>query len=411
MRKLGRSLDRRDRLMLAISLGFVVLLILIVAVATPVEDDSNPTPSSYSAQANGAKAAYLLLQRSGYRVERWTRPLSSLAAQADEHTVVVLAEPYFFNVAAAREAVQQILARGGRVLATGLTGGMMLPENEVRPFPRIPAPECNLAANGFGAIAGSGDVRLAPQATWRQINPRHHTEFTCNGNAAVVSYRFGKGQAIWWAGSQPLQNSGIATADNLSLLLASVGSPAEARVVWDESLHGDVEEAGLWSYARGTPLPWVWLQLALGAALLIFSFSRRSGPLRPDPVASRATPTEFAQSLGALYHEAGAAGAALSTLYQRFRFRLEEQLGIAHSGQTDPGQLARAAAVRFGYDPAGLERDLTACEAAARGGAIPEKLALALAQALHDYEIRLQHHLPANHSAGGSFGRARTNSQ
>ena len=56
-------------------------------------NDDNPVPSSYLTGKHGARAAYDLLQASGYNVQRWEQPLSDLAGQADAQTVVILAEP------------------------------------------------------------------------------------------------------------------------------------------------------------------------------------------------------------------------------------------------------------------------------------------------------------------------------
>lgn len=400
MKEFLASLDQRDRRLLAVSLGATLLLIVLAAVLAPQDDGSNPTPSSYSSQTHGAKAAYLLLERSGYNVKRWTRPLNDLPVETEEHTTLVLAEPYFMSVDGAKEPVKEVLVHGGRVLATGFTGGLVLPGNKVAPNPSNVIEECKAEANGFGAIADSGDVRITPASTWEQTNPTHYVEYTCKGKPVVVTYRFGKGEAIWWANSLPLENTGIERGDNLSLFLRSIGPAAGTHVIWDESLHGDQSGAGLWSYARGTPLYLIWWQLALVAGLLIFSYSRRSGPLRPDPAASRATPIEFVQSLGALYQKAGATNTAVAIVQQRFRFLLEEQLGIGHSGKAGARQIAEAVERRFGYDSAGIERDLNACEEAARGAPLSEKQALALVQALRDHEERLYKQVPSAPDGG-----------
>ena len=50
-------------------------------------------PSSYLTGKHGARAAYEMLQASGYNVQRWEQPLSDLAERADAQTVVIFAEP------------------------------------------------------------------------------------------------------------------------------------------------------------------------------------------------------------------------------------------------------------------------------------------------------------------------------
>ena len=95
--KLFASLDAKDRRMLLITLGLVAVLFSVLAIFTPGEDpNKNPIPNSYLTGQHGAKAAFTLLQQSGYTVERWEQPLSdlaALAAQSGPRTVLILAEP------------------------------------------------------------------------------------------------------------------------------------------------------------------------------------------------------------------------------------------------------------------------------------------------------------------------------
>ena len=53
--------------------------------------------------------------------------------------------------------------------------------------------------------------------------------------------------------------------------------------------------------------------------LVLFSFSRRSGPTRAMPLPARSTPVEFLEALGSLYAEAGASATAVELAYERFR--------------------------------------------------------------------------------------------
>ena len=52
---------------------------------------------------------------------------------------------------------------------------------------------------------------------------------------------------------------------------------------------------------------------------MVFSFSRRSGPLRDLPPPPRVTPIEFLDALGSLYRNAGAASTAVTIAWERFR--------------------------------------------------------------------------------------------
>ena len=121
--KFMSSLDPKDRRLLLWSIAVAIGLAVIIGVVMPNENnDDNPMPSTYLSGQHGARAAYESLLRSGYNIERWERPLSELAATAGPNTVIIFARP-FTRETEDINAVQQIVERGGRVLATGLWGG------------------------------------------------------------------------------------------------------------------------------------------------------------------------------------------------------------------------------------------------------------------------------------------------
>jgi hypothetical protein len=354
-------------------------LIVVLALFSPSNDDQDLTPSSYSTAPHGAKAAFELLREAGYQVERQSESLTQIEDRVDEHVTVVFAEPFLQNVTDSREAVKTLLDKGARVLVTGYTGGLLVPGNavEVNRYSQSP---CDAEANGFGQLAGSGTIRMRPEARWKQSNPLQQVDYTCRGDAVAVTYRSGKGMVIWWASSLPLENCGLQQVDNLVFFLNSIGPPANTHIFWDESLHGD--SPSLLSYTRGTPLHWIGWQLILVAALLLWSYGRRSGPLRPDPLTPRTTQIEFVHSLGSLYQAASANQLAVSGAYQHFRQRLERLFAIpqSSSAQTLGPVLAR----HFGAESEQLQQTLVASEQAMGMESLSSKTALTRVQALHD---------------------------
>jgi len=392
------SMDGRDRTLLMGCGALAGIFVIVLALFSPARDNDDPTPSSYSTAPHGAKAGYELLRQSGYHVERQSEPLAQIEDQVDQHSTVVFAEPFRQNVDAAREYVQAILDKGGRVLVTGYTGGLLVPDNAVQ-HSKLTRDECDGVANGFGELAASGTIRLAPQAQWKP-SPLSQVEYTCQGHAVVVTYKSGKGLVIWWADSLPLENGGIQQADNLVLFLTSIGAPEDTRVFWDESLHGD--SPSLLSYTQGTPLRLIGWQLALLAALLLWSQGRRSGPLRPDPIALRATPIEFVHSLGSLYQASAATQNAVNDGYQYFRRRLERLAGIPQTLAAKAPEMTLALAQHFRAGAEPLQQTLVACEEAREMEKLSARAALARIQALHDFndlmDQRMQIHpaVPGN---------------
>jgi hypothetical protein len=398
------SLDRKDRRMLLVILGLVALLFLVFVLFIPQQDpNSNPIPSSYLSGQHGAKAAFTLLEQSGYAVERWEQSLSDLAARAGAGTVLILAEPYSYNPED-RAAIVSILRKGGRVVATGFQGGLLLPGSDVTFSKEIAFAACEAEPDGLDPLAGRGAIWIIPSAAWKETRPEVRTAYTCAGQPVVVQYPVGKGTVVWWASSTPLENGSISRGQNLELLLNSIGSAQSQgqnqHIYWDESLHGLVHSP--WDYVRGP----VWPLLSLGALglalLVIFSYSRRSGPIRPLPQAPRTTPIEFLDALGALYRSTGAAATAMQIAWERFRSQSALLTG-QRTASLDARQLAAVIERRFGAAGAGMEADLIDAEEACADDTLKPSRVLALIQTLRRHEETLRtasSHARVNAEAG-----------
>jgi hypothetical protein len=218
-------------------------------------------------------------------------------------------------------------------------------------------------------------------------NPAQRVEYACAGSPAVVEYDWGEGHIVWWASSTPLENGSLSRARNLDLLLNSLGPRQGHRFYWDESLHGEIRTA--WSYAGGLAWNSLWFGLVALALLVVFSFSRRSGPLRDLPPPPRATPIEFLEALGSLYRNAGASATAISIAWERFR-RHSLKLCGQRGSKMGAAELAAVIRRRFPRADASLEADLAACEEAAWGEEANPRQALKLIQTLHGHYEELK---------------------
>lgn len=380
------SLDAKDRRLLFWFLGIGISLAILTGLLLPSSNNNdNPLPSTYLSGKHGARAAYETLLRANYPVERWERPLSELAATAGPETVVIFAEP-FSREPDDIKAVRKILERGGRVLSTGLVGAIILPGQSADNPKEFNFAACKLAPEGLDPLSTSGEVWMVPQAEWQVGNPTHRVDYTCAGEPSVVEFDWGKGHAVWWASSTPLENASLARANNLDLFLNSLGPREGHHFYWDESLHGEIRSD--WSYAAGPSLTLLRLGLLLIAILIVFSFSRRSGPVRDLPAVQRASPIEFLQALGSLYRNAGAASTAVAVAWERFR-RQSLQLCGLRSSKMDAVALAAILRRRFPQASPTLEADLPAVEEAAWGESIEPSAALKLIQKLYDHEKEL----------------------
>ncbi len=381
------SLDEKDRRLLLWCVAIGVGLSVAVGLLLPSSNNNdNPLPSTYLSGQHGARAAYDTLLRSGYAIDRWERPLSELAATAGPDTVVIFADP-LTREPGNLKAVRQILERGGRVLSTGLWGAFILPGETGSTPQTFNFSACKLTPEGLDALAGTGEVWMVPKTTWKAGNPAHRVDYSCAGDPAVVEYDWGKGHAVWWASATPLENGTLARANDLDLLLNSLGPREGHHFYWDESLHGEIRST--WSYASGPAWNLLWIGLAVLGLLVVLSFSRRTGPVRELPAAVRATPIEFLDALGSLYRNAGASSTAVAIALERFRRHVLRLCGL-RGRQMDATELAAVLRRRFPQADAALEEDLKACEEAAWGETVTSREALRLIQKLHGHEEQLK---------------------
>src|SRR5690242_2805535 len=273
------GLDSADRKLL-IGAGIVLVgLILVSALLSPSRTSGGASfPSSYSNAWDGAKAAFLLLQESGYDVQRWELSPSDLDENSSQE-VLIFAEPLLPPTSDEKARILSFLQHGGRVVATGFSAASLLPEaehfapsNEYEERVKFPA----LLPSPL--IQDAPEITMVPPKDWKPAKASHLVVYGNKDTAAVITYRVGAGQVIWWGSDTPLINGGISDPANLALFLNCVAPSRDKRILWDEYFHG--ARGSLWAYFAKTPLPWGIVQVGLAFLAILATYSRRSGPIR-----------------------------------------------------------------------------------------------------------------------------------
>lgn len=386
-----------DRKLLIIAGALIAAISTVALLVSPPSPSTSPgIPSTYSADSGGAKAAYLLLGEMGYRVERWVHPPqelpeapaageSSEGAEGPARTLLVLADPIIPASAEEKTSLLKFVQQGGQVLVAGALGNMLAPPLALTNSRRAEVEEKIYEAELPAPFTrGAPKISMKSDSRWAARSGDHMRYYGDADGGTVVVYPIGKGRVVWWADSGPLTNYGLTEVSNLMLFLNSIGEPGTVRVLWDEYYHG--ERMGFWSYLGRTPIPWSMAQLGLLMAAALFTFGRRSGPVRVLGKESRLSPLEFVETLGDLYRRKGGAAEALGVAYQRFRFVLLKRLGLPPAAS--PLEIHRGVRERLGWSIPGFSETLQRCELGVKDKAMTGARSLHLIQELHDYSRR-----------------------
>jgi hypothetical protein len=365
-------------------LGAGLVFVLLIAAALLFgsgEQSQAEFPSTYSTASGGAKAAYLLLSDSGYKVQRWEKPLSDLP-RATARTLIV-AEPNEAPTREERERLKTFISEGGHVIATGMFAGTFLPENDSTPDLLAALTWKKASALSPSHITRAApQIMLSPRAYWRSFSAAYPL-YGDGDRTVVVKYPFGRGEVLWWASATPLTNAGLKEPGNLEFFLACLGGQKN-EILWDEYIHGYRQT--LAASIAHSPAKWLFLQLVLLAIAVVATFSRRSGPTFVPASVVRLSPIEFVQTLGGLYQRAGTASVAVDICYRRFRFWLTKRLGIA--ANTSAEELASAIRGRWSLDDDHFIATMKQCESASTDPFLQAPVALHLVQELDGYSAQ-----------------------
>jgi len=357
-------------------IGLLLIMTLVAWLNSNQRDQGEGSPSSYNVQRRGAKAAYLLLQKSGYAVERWKEPPAKLPADASG-VMLVLAGPESYPQAEEMSGIVRFLLRGGGVLIAGVHPNAFVPQSSASSEElRVGYAECKPVAptrlTRGGPISQDGDL------AWDSSKDAAVVHFKDKDDKpVVVSYSLGQGRVIWWASALPLTNAGIRDRGNLDLLLNSMGD--SRRILWDEYYHEEHEAAS--THPSNPAQMWALAQAGFLGLMVVLTFSRRSGPVVPLVRESRLSPLEFVETLGSVFHRANGTQVAVEIAFGRFQQVAARRLGVR--GTASANDILVAMAQRGLKVPPDVAALVGRSDEAAGDTELSEKRALEHVQALN----------------------------
>jgi Domain of unknown function (DUF4350) len=253
-------------------MALLAFSLLVLAVDRLAPQPEGPDSSAYATAPAGLAAYADLLARHGVRVERRRRTVADGAAPA-RGTLVVL-DPRAVEPEEAG-AIASWVRAGGRLVTGGERGVAWLAGRVTESLP----------AREDGPARGAGVLAPVPEtAGVLTVRPIAGGELHALGGALpllgppgaplATLTLVGRGRVIVLADASPLQNRGLARADNAAFALALAGGGET--VTFLETVHGYGASTGLGALPAGAR--WGLLGLLLAALAFVWSRARRIGP-------------------------------------------------------------------------------------------------------------------------------------
>jgi hypothetical protein len=259
-------------------------------------------------------------------------------------------------------------------------------EEEEPPSPPAPMPTSTSRPSPSGARTPN-DSRAPDERTPNEPDaPVIDVEDGREGvGALLVDYAYGRGRVVVLSDPYIVSNAGINRADNLFLASNVVTGGRRGRVAFDEFHQGyGATENHLLAYFRGTPILWMFAQVAFVALAVVWTRGRRFARPLPAPRADRRSKLEFVASMAELQQRSRAYDLAIENIYTRTRRALARYGGVAANAPVE--RIAAGVGRRSGRSRRQLEALMRECEDAIAGAPLSPRRAVALARSLRELE-------------------------
>jgi hypothetical protein len=318
--------------------AFLLLVVLAMVISPPPDPGGKGT--SYDASAAGFRAAYLLLEELHYPVER-----SRQAAGGSVRWVLEPTDTKEKDVL----SLDGWVRRGGVVLLAVTDGkyaqhlGLNL---TVQTKPRVPSVEPTAGSDVDSLDTGDTRVDVTGPAgrAWDGVR--------VNNEPLVTIVPHDRGEVWVLRRPEVFRNQNLRHPGNAVLacrLAEAMLNRKPGELAFDEFCHGLRARPGVAALLFRPPMLFVTLQALAAAALVLWYFAPRFGPVKPVPPPSRRSKEEYLDAVATLLRRKGDTVDAFRTVQRDLRRRVESDLGLPAG--TPVEQTVREAARRRAIDP------------------------------------------------------------
>jgi hypothetical protein len=382
-------------LLVLIIFFFLVALNFLFFVDTQTAEETEATGnrSSYRTTPYGTQAFYTLLEETGYPVTRLEKPYNEITGRDDIGTLILIALPDEGSPSKVEfDALNDWVESGKQLIIIDQTVHLNkeLGDIEADTTFAMPKSEVKFLQPTRYTFAVER-VKTGEAATRIRLNSRSAVYHIGDDTGALLAdTKIKEGRVVFLTDPHIVANNGIKEADNVILALNLLADRPQGRIAFDEFHHGYGSHAageGVLAYFRGTPVPWIFWQGVLIAALVAYTFGRRFARPLPLRRERRTTNLEFVSSMATITRLARATDLAMQNVYWDFRKRLCRYSGLPSN--VDSAQLAARAARRARLNEQELARLLMLCDQVSRGRAISDAELLKLVTRIREIESQV----------------------
>lgn len=356
------------------------------------ENESNADRSSYRTSPYGTHAFYTLLEESGYDVTRLEKPLSDVIDRDQIGTLVLISPPDETGFDEAEINYLNQWVESGKLLVVIDRDIQISIASDIDAHTAYAYRKMDVHPLQPTLLTRNVErVRITEYASRVKLDSRSAVYHIGDDQGAILADTKAKeGRVVMLTEPYIVANNGITDADNLVLALNLFAERPPGKIAFDEYHHGHGKHSagsGMMAYFRGTPVVWMLAQVALIAALAVYTYGRRFA--RPVPLKRerRTTNLEFVSSLANITRLARASDLAMQNIYSEFRKRLCRFTSLPI--KTDNAKLAAAVARRARLDESELSHLLARCEVIMQGQQVNDAELLRLITRIRDIESQI----------------------
>ncbi|MCW5955035.1 MAG: DUF4350 domain-containing protein [Pyrinomonadaceae bacterium] len=260
--------------------------------------------------------------------------------------------------------------------------------DEADPPPPPPAKKQSNSANTY-TIKGDPHIPADPPDPYDSGLPTAPVvHLTATDRNILVEVKHGLGSISFLSDPYVVSNAGVSLVDNaqLGINLVTAGG---GLIAFDEFHQGyGSNQNRFFQFFAGTPVIAVFAQLALIAAFVFYSQSRRFGRPVPEPEPDRRSKLEYVSAMAELQQRTQAYDLAIENIYSDFRRRVSRLFGVDNT-MSGRKQLAALIAERVKGDAAEIENLMQTCEDIVHGEPTNKKKAIDVAVRIRELESQL----------------------